>query len=297
MTSNQNIEIKSILKTTSLKHILNLFSRFAECAVTLLDNKGKPITSTETQCEICNLIKNTEQEDYCTKLENEAIKKARESGDYQLIRCHPGIGQILIPLFYEGNYMGILISGKILIKIDGLETNEYTKHLEVPEEMKEQINKVIHHSVLYTEEKIKAAAELLLVVFTQICEKEIKNAELKEMNKRKIHGKREIIAKAKKFIQENFIKDIKLADAAREVALSNYYFSHLFKRETSTSFIEYLTQVRIEKAKELLSTTEMEVINIAFYVGYNDANYFSHVFRKATGFSPKDFRQQLKITS
>ena len=125
----------------------------------------------------------------------------------------------------------------------------------------------------------------------------LKNNELKEMNKRKIHGKREIISKARKFIQENFIKDIKLADAAREVALSNYYFSHLFKKETGTSFIEYLTQVRIEKAKELLSTTEMEVINIAFYVGYNDANYFSHVFRKATGYSPKDFRQQLKAVT
>src|SRR5690606_25636500 len=71
-----------------------------------------------------------------------------------------------------------------------------------------------------------------------------------------------LICKAKAYIEENFNKDISLDDVSRSVDISPYYFSKLFKEETGENFIEYLTNIRIEKAKELLMNSGMNIKNI-----------------------------------
>ena len=72
--------------------------------------------------------------------------------------------------------------------------------------------------------------------------------------------------------------------------MSAAYFSTVFSQTTGRSFISYLTALRIEKAQELLTTTNMKLADIALEVGYNEPNYFSHVFRKTTGITPKEYR-------
>ena len=101
-----------------------------------------------------------------------------------------------------------------------------------------------------------------------------------------------IINKAKSYIQKNYVHEISLEEIAQHVAVSPYYFSKLFKQETGENFIDYLTQVRIEKAKEMLRTTDLSMKMIARRVGYKDPNYFSRVFKKVTKMKPSDFKQK-----
>lgn len=101
----------------------------------------------------------------------------------------------------------------------------------------------------------------------------------------------EYITKADKYIRENFHKDITLEDIAKEVNLSQYYFSHLYKEKKGVTFIDTLTTVRITKARELILKGGMSVGDIAVSVGYHDQSYFSKLFKKITGFSPRGFRQ------
>lgn len=110
-----------------------------------------------------------------------------------------------------------------------------------------------------------------------------------------ILGKREeksnsIIAMSKKYIQNHFDKDISLDDVSREVNISPYYFSKIFKEGTGANFIEYLTGIRIEKAKELLSTTEYSMKEICTMCGYSDPNYFSRSFKKNVGVTPTEYK-------
>ena len=106
----------------------------------------------------------------------------------------------------------------------------------------------------------------------------------------KYHG---IINKAQEFIQKNYSdKDISLHSVAREVNVSPNHFSTIFSRETGETLISYLTRVRLEKAKELLKTTQMRTSDISYEVGYNDTHYFSYVFKKHTGMTPKEFRNK-----
>ena len=68
------------------------------------------------------------------------------------------------------------------------------------------------------------------------------------------------------------------------------YFSSIFKQETGTTFVEYLTKVRIDKACELLRCTNSRTAEIGEQVGYSDPHYFSATFKKVMGQSPKDYR-------
>ncbi|MBM7582351.1 two-component system response regulator YesN [Caldicoprobacter guelmensis] len=101
------------------------------------------------------------------------------------------------------------------------------------------------------------------------------------------------LGEALKYIRENYNRDITLEDVARSVYISPYYLSHLFKEELNITFLEYLTMVRMEEAKKLLKDTSLSIVAVASQVGYDDASYFSKVFKKYVGVTPAQYRKNL----
>ena len=104
----------------------------------------------------------------------------------------------------------------------------------------------------------------------------------------------DIIRKTREFIRANYKKKIKLIDISKAIYLSPYYLSHIFKKETGSTLLEYLTKVRIEEAKGLLENTQWNTTRISFEVGYSDQSYFCKVFKKIEGVSPSDYRKGIK---
>jgi two-component system response regulator YesN len=80
---------------------------------------------------------------------------------------------------------------------------------------------------------------------------------------------------------------------AKRSGRSPNYFCQLFKKEIGVSFVEYLNSVRIEKAKELLDNTDSMEYEIAVRVGYKEGKYFSVIFKKMTGMSPRQYRNRV----
>jgi two-component system response regulator YesN len=100
-----------------------------------------------------------------------------------------------------------------------------------------------------------------------------------------------IIRRAKEYIDENYsCPDISLNSVAAHVNMSSSHFSTVFSQYTEETFIEYLTKTRIKIAMELLRTTQKRSSEVAYEVGYNDPHYFSYLFKKTTGITPRDFR-------
>jgi two-component system response regulator YesN len=100
-----------------------------------------------------------------------------------------------------------------------------------------------------------------------------------------------VIRQAQDYIDRHYMDpSISLNGVAAQVNLSPCHFSAVFSQETSQTFKEYLTEIRIKKAKELLRTTTLKAFEICYQIGYNDPHYFSHVFRKNTGLTPGEFR-------
>ena len=103
-------------------------------------------------------------------------------------------------------------------------------------------------------------------------------------------GKR-ILKKALKYIEENFSEEsLSLNSVAGAIGVSGNYFSSVFSQEMQMTFIEYVTKKRMEKAKKLLSQTQMHSSEIAAAVGYKDPHYFSFVFKKTVGSTPREYR-------
>jgi two-component system response regulator YesN len=105
-----------------------------------------------------------------------------------------------------------------------------------------------------------------------------------------------MIHQAKEFIERHYTDpDLSLTDVAIHVNLSSSHFSAVFSQETHQTFKEFLTDVRIKKAKELMRTTTLRAADIAYQVGYSDPHYFSTAFKKNTGLSPTEFRSQASM--
>ncbi|MBO4290940.1 MAG: response regulator [Lachnospiraceae bacterium] len=102
------------------------------------------------------------------------------------------------------------------------------------------------------------------------------------------------IDQAVQYIKAHFQKEISLVDVSRQVNVSPYYFSKIFKEATGENFIEYLTNLRIEKAKELLLETEYSVKEICLQVGYSEPNYFSRSFKKNVGVTPTEYKEGIR---
>jgi len=106
---------------------------------------------------------------------------------------------------------------------------------------------------------------------------------------------KELINASINFINNNYERDISLADISKYVFLSPGYFTRAFKEETGLSPINYLIKVRIERAKEMLSETNMKASEIAVSVGFSNQQRFNEMFRKITGLSPIQYRKQYYV--
>ena len=144
--------------------------------------------------------------------------------------------------------------------LDGLDNiNEYVKRL-------------------YGQESVKKETKNLIVTVIQYRNKIVDSST-------------KIIDKAKDYIEENIAKSkLTLNDVANYVGLSPNHFSFVFKQRTGSNFIKYVTEVRIQKAQDLLKGTDMTAAEIADTVGYADPNYFSSVFKRNCGMTTKEFR-------
>lgn len=105
-----------------------------------------------------------------------------------------------------------------------------------------------------------------------------------------------VITKAKEFIREHHTEDLSLGQVAAAVHTSLFYFCKLFRKVTGTTFTEFVSRTRVEKAKNLLLNPNLRISEIAYEVGFQSLTHFNRVFKKVTGASPTEYRGSLPKT-
>ncbi len=113
-------------------------------------------------------------------------------------------------------------------------------------------------------------------------------AAIQSERKTEIHP---VVKKVCDYLDKNLSQDISLEDAADYAGVSSFYLSKLFKEEKGETFINFISDKRLEKARQLLADTELSIKEITAEVGYNDQNYFSRIFKNKYGLSPKEYRK------
>lgn len=110
--------------------------------------------------------------------------------------------------------------------------------------------------------------------------------------KQKTPEKRDIIMEIKEYINQNYDKDIGLADISKKFFINQYYFSQLFRKKTGETYQNYVITLRIDRAKKLLKNTDMKVYEVCNAVGYTDARYFSRLFERLEGCKPSEYKRR-----
>ncbi|OXS60531.1 hypothetical protein B1A99_08930 [Cohnella sp. CIP 111063] len=110
---------------------------------------------------------------------------------------------------------------------------------------------------------------------------------------RSIHVDRKDMDRALEYIHANYAKDLNMTMVSNYVSLNYTYFSQAFKEFVGVSFVQYLKNVRIEKAKELLATTDLKVMDIGERAGFDNTKHFNRVFRETVGVTPLEYRQSV----
>jgi two-component system response regulator YesN len=99
-----------------------------------------------------------------------------------------------------------------------------------------------------------------------------------------------------RILKERYIQGVTIEEAASELGISAGHLSRTFRQETGYTFVDYLMYVRVKRAAELLRNPTVKIYEVADLVGYADARYFGQVFRKVTGMTPKEFRDDMGRT-
>ena len=103
-----------------------------------------------------------------------------------------------------------------------------------------------------------------------------------------------MVAQAVNYIEEHYREDLNLENVAKVVFVSPGYLSASFKGVLQKNFVDYVTEVRIKRAKELLKDFHLKIYEIALQIGYKDEKYFSQIFKRSTQMTPNQYRDTLK---
>ena len=152
--------------------------------------------------------------------------------------------------------------------------------MEVAGEENTKIFQEIYHET--TPEGICVVGQKLLDFFLE---------QVQKTNQKPYHSR---IQEIQRYIQNNFNRNLTLEEIAQSVYLSPSYASRLFKKVQNMSLMEYLTRVRIEEAKRLLHNPQYLIDEIAENIGYDDASYFTKVFKRYEGVTPTQYRKTLQ---
>lgn len=193
----------------------------------------------------------------------------------------------------ESEYINMMLDPQVLNQVaseNGLSTPVKIEHrvifpdptiLHVAQLLKSEVNSGGFAGKLYTESVRNLLAVHLLRNYTGAVEKPALDDSPLDALK---------LNQVKDFIEQRLADDLSIADMAAVVHMSQFHFARAFKTATGQSPHRYLTQRRMEQAKVLLSVTRLSVAEVAYRVGFYNTSHFSAQFRKATGTTPKAYR-------
>lgn len=238
----------------------------------------------------CSYIKSDEQNKWkCVEKQNIVLEKCKDGAFYGC--CWTGVEEYVFPIKSEQKVLGFIsVSGYRGQCNNSLEKLEhFSKKYHIDKDVLMQ-----HYYQLNTNvpafHNVRAVIMPLCLLFEMLYINIPKTSEPvgKELS---------LYASIVNFLCYNYTRNLTLDDIAKEMHYSKSYIRQLFHKKTNHTIAHYLTTLKMKRAKELLLDENISISQIAFEIGYDDANYFSNVFRKEVGMSPTMYRKQRNTVS
>ena len=224
----------------------------------------------------------------CLLVQEQLAQAATE--EPQAIVCGAGLCEMMVPVRLGQRLVGYLQTGQVFAKAPTEKQFERTARL-MAERGVEADREEMRRAYFATRRmpaKQQESVRKLLSIFAQHLAILSNQIVVQQEN-----AEPPAITKAKKYIQEHQGEEISLADVAKAVNTSSFYFCKMFRKVTGINFTDYLSRLRIERAKNLLLNPNLRISEIAYDVGFQSLTHFNRVFKKIVGHSPTDYRSQL----
>lgn len=261
----------------------------------MLDIMGNTIIYPTNDCALCKYVRSDERgRASCIRFAAHAVLEAAREKRTYYYKCPFGLIDFATAVFYEGEFIGAVCGGQVRSSA-ATEILNFVYPLAIFDDAgknRDEIKKLYDAMPDLPPERIIESArfiELMTADLSQlntfIAMHEISNNEQLETSRK--------LRPAITYIKEHYSSQITCKDMANLCCISENYFSRLFGRLTGTTLPQYITHLRIARAKELLEKGNVKVRAIAYEVGYDDPAYFNRKFKQVTGMTPTEWQKMI----
>jgi len=223
----------------------------------------------------------------CVRADTEALSRVRTTESHYIYRCHMGLYEAVAPLYHAGVLTGYLMMGQVADSGEGSREDIFKLALSATESGKidsRQLREVIDRLA-----QLSAPMFSSFVNIMTIC------AEYITLSGRMELPAWDLAHMLKKYIYQNYSQHLTLDELCRTFCCSKSTLMNTFRRAYGVTVWQYITDVRLNRAKELLAGTDHTVRSIAAECGYSEQGYFTKAFAAEVGMSPTEYRRKCII--
>lgn len=216
---------------------------------------------------------------------------ARQAGAKQ-VTCYAGLTDVAVPVLVRGSHLATLMSGQVFRREPTQRDFEIVRNFIGAGRDRawgERLRRAYFATPVVNAERFEAIIQLL-TVFAQYLADFIDHHSM-EFSAEEPPA----VGHAKRFVRAHVEEPIVLEEVVRHVGLSRFYFCKLFKRATGMTLTEYVTRVRLEKAKTLLGDPALRISEVVYASGFGSIPRFNSVFKRHTGMAPTAYRLSLRV--
>ena len=234
----------------------------------------------KNMCSFCTLVRSCEEcHKKCIESDRMGFLNSQKTLKAYTYKCHMGLTETVAPIVFDGQVAGYLLMGQKLMKED-CETVKRNVERFPDEAQRPQMLETLEKMKYTSLDELNAMCNLI-----EIC------ASYLYMKKLIKVGETSAEILLKEYVREHLADELDIKQMCREFKMSKSSLYLVSRNAFGKGITEYIRDVRMEKAKELLLTTDMPVSTVAEKTGYSDSNYFTKAFRKYSGYTPSAWRK------
>lgn len=278
--------------TSALRSTLGTFTEATGLWVSVVDADGRPQWSSQGAAPaFCRLVRSSGRAiARCWASYGVAGAQALAAGQGHIFRCHAGLTLIAVAVVSEDAHLGTITCGPVLQTLPGDVFRADLGNLAVDLGLDlDGLLRAAGDLEVVPGQRLRAAARLLLGLVTGVVEEKGREPAGQALP----GGVPAVVEKVVAYLRRNYQREVTLEEIARAVHFSPYYLSHAFKSAVGCTIIEYLTGLRVERAKALLQDPCYTVSEVVQEIGYSEPSYFTKVFKRREGLTPTQYRRKI----
>lgn len=275
----------STFNIVTLKELLKNFYTITHIQITVFDENFQEIVAyPEKLPPFCSTIRTSQiGRENCLRCDNAACLHAKKTRKVYTYRCHAGLTESIAPIILGNIVIGFLIFGHIAPCADmekGWQIiKECCKDYDIDMDMLESAYADRRY---FPDEYIKSASEIMNAVASYLC--------ISHMAKLKLDS---LPIQIDRYIQAHLKEELNNDILCEQFEISRTKLYQISEKNFGMGIADYIRKTRIQHAAQLLDTTSLPISQVACAVGISDYNYFTKVFKKQMGFTPRDYQKQL----